>query len=466
MAKNEKEGFHIALKASENVEGLKLNVVSGARDDISIEIFKEHHIKTGRKYYYPDPIVPFDGTFAATANENAVILVRFDTSAETEAGLYNYKFNITDANGTVVGEYSVDLTVWDFALPEYFSTDTAVGFYTDLMLNQEKLPGRLEKKYHIYYYEMLLDYGLSCYDLPYDILNEKADQYMSDPRVTSFRVPVSGDDAKLLQYYEKLKSNPVWLEKAYYYPYDEPGSVEAFKSIEQICGRLKELTPEIRIVIPFFQNIPYDSDTDEIEFLDEYLGIWCPKSACWKEGWLKDPHGNGYFGDRMDEQKAEGDKIWWYVCWEPGPPYNNLYVDEVGLDHIKLFWQQYQVGAEGFLYWGVNYWKYIDDPWTDMATLQGWLSNDVYGDGSLIYPGRQADVDGPVASIRMECIRNGLEDIELLKLAEELLGKEWVDEHVLKVSTNITKHEKDNDKFNAARREIAAAVEAAVKAQN
>lgn len=463
MAKNEKEGFHIAIRSTEDVEGLKVNLVSGNRDDISVEMFSEHFIKSIRKYY-PDPIVPFDGTFSVASKKNSAILVRFNTEADTEAGTYAYKFNITDPTGAVIGEYNVNLTVWDFALPEYFSTESAVGLSSDYITTHEKLPGRLSKSYHVKYYEMLLDYGLTAYDIPYDILDEKADAYMSDPRVTSFSVPICRwDDEKLLEYYEKIKSNPVWLEKAYFYPYDEPTTQEHMDIVEELCSRLQTLAPEIKIVIPFFKNIKVDNDTDEIDFLEDYVTIWCPKSAAWEEGWLDDPLNRGYFGDRMEEQKAGGDKVWWYVCWEPGPPYNNLYVDEVGLDHVKLFWQQYQFGSDGFLYWGSNYWKYTDDPWTDMATVK-WLTNNVFGDGSLLYPGNKVGIEGPVASLRLECIRNGMEDIEMLKLAEELLGKDWVDEKVYKVSQSITDHVKETSVFNAVRKEIGEAVEIALKA--
>ncbi len=39
-------------------------------------------------------------------------------------------------------------------------------------------------------------------------------------------------------------------------------------------------------------------------------------------------------------------------------------------------------------------------------------------------------VEGPVASLRLDCIRNGMEDYDLLLLAESLLGRDWVVEQV------------------------------------
>ena len=97
-----------------------------------------------------------------------------------------------------------------------------------------------------------------------------------------------------------------------------------------------------------------------------------------------------------------------------------------------------------------------------MATVQGWLSDSVYGDGSLFYPGRNVGVEGPVASLRLDCIRNGIEDIELLKLAEEKLGKAWVDEQLDNVTKSVTNHTKKNNVYNETRIAIGEALEAAL----
>ena len=34
------------------------------------------------------------------------------------------------------------------------------------------------------------------------------------------------------------------------------------------------------IVVPFFQNVQYDKDRDQIAFMSEFIDIWCPKSFC------------------------------------------------------------------------------------------------------------------------------------------------------------------------------------------
>ena len=458
MAKNEKEAFNISLRADNNVEGIKLVMLDGETDDMKIEIFNEYLIKTGRKYHYPDPLVPYTDSFDVEKNVTKTLMVRFDADENTKAGERKYKFALVH-NDKALAEYDITVNVWNFALPEALSCESAVGLSNDQIFMHEKTSGPLSGKIVRAYYDMLVDYGMSPYDLPYDVLNDKADEYMSDPRVTSFRVSHSYNDSTLIKQYEKLKSNPEWLDKAYYYPFDEPGDLTDLQTIEKSCERLKSLTPEIRIVIPFFQNITYDNNTDEVDFLDRYLGIWCPKAPCWnKNGWLADPLGRGYFGDRMAEQKEQGDKIWWYVCWEPGSPYCNLYVNEIGLEHIELFWQQYFYEVDGFLYWASNYWNYVK-PYESMATVPH-LSSTCYGDGSLLYPGKPVGVDGPVASFRLDCIRNGMEDYDLLLMAEELLGRSWVVDQVKKVSESLTVHTKDAAVYFDVRNTIGDAIEA------
>ncbi|HEY6003780.1 MAG TPA: DUF4091 domain-containing protein, partial [Anaeromyxobacter sp.] len=55
------------------------------------------------------------------------------------------------------------------------------------------------------------------------------------------------------------------------------------------------------------------------------------------------------------------------------------------------------------------------DPWTDVRASAG------NGDGTLLYPGRPAELGGtrpfPVESIRLKAIRDALEDVELFRAA-------------------------------------------------
>lgn len=468
MAKNEDEGAQIFFRASERMGSVALDVTAVPEDGPALLIYKESTVPTG-EVNTPDALAPFSGKLTLMRDKTVGVYLRFRAEKDQKPGTYTYSFALR-VKDEVVDTYSVDVTVYDFALSDELASATAVG------LNRWSISGfhgvsegdGLDALYKNYY-DLMLDYKVTAYDLPYDILDERADAYMSNPHVTSFRVPTCDeDDARLAQIYEKLCSDPTWLAKAYFYPLDEPTSKEMLDNLAALCERLNRIAPEIRICTPFFLNIDYDKDTDQITFMTDKTTLWCPKSymyitsnvysAAQKQKYPS-------FGERMAEREAAGDSVWWYVCWEPGDPYNNMFVDQLGIQHRILFWQQYAHGVDGFLYWSANHWTGetgTGDPWTDMATVKN-LSPDVYGDGSLLYNGNVVGIDGGCPSLRLAAIRDGIEDYNLFKMASDLLGDDYVAAKIAEVTESLIKYTTDTEVFLAVRKAVYEAIAEAVK---
>ncbi len=65
------------------------------------------------------------------------------------------------------------------------------------------------------------------------------------------------------------------------------------------------------------------------------------------------------------------------------------------------------------------------DPWFDPG-----FRIRFNGDGFLFYPGDDAGIDGPVASIRLKNLRDGMEDYEYFAILQQLGGKDVVDKVV------------------------------------
>ena len=93
-----------------------------------------------------------------------------------------------------------------------------------------------------------------------------------------------------------------------------------------------------------------------------------------------------------------------------------------------LFWQTWQYHCTGVLYWGLNYWSGMDRPLTpeQRAFPRGpWQSTttgaNYMGYGYFIYPGFTPDK--PLSSLRLETIRDGIEDYELLHLLNSLVER-------------------------------------------
>ena len=154
-----------------------------------------------------------------------------------------------------------------------------------------------------------------------------------------------------------------------------------------------------------------------------------------------------------------GSRVWWYVCNYPQPPYLNIFTNDIGLHSRALFWQQYRYGVTGFLYWSSTCWLHMEDPWEDTDTF----GNDIHGDGILFYPGEKIGIHGPVTSLRLKIVRDGIEDYDLFTLAEKVLGREALVEKILSVTPSLVEVTADGDTFAAVRAEIGCALDTAFK---
>lgn len=458
MAKNESESCTVSLRSDSRITGMKF-VVTDLPSDVEVTVFKEFMIPIENKEY-PDPLVESNLAVSVNAESTLSFLFRFTTDADTESGDHTVTIRLENKEGQLACEYKVTIHVWDFSYPDVLTTFGCGDIDEADLAKMHKVDVDSDEFEDLYksYYDFLLDYSFNAYEIPYDVLDSRADAYMSDPRVKSFKIDHTLPDATLRQIYNKLKTNPEWLEKAFFYPFDEPLTPEHQDQFIAACQRLEKLCPDVRRVVPFYKNPDYHADPslDQVELLSQYTDIFCPKAYCFrdaniytsaqKEKW-------GSFKTRMENFKENGYDLWWYVCWEPGHPYINMYLNELGLNHRVLFWQQYFYNVDAFLFWELNHWGGVSNPWEDMATVKG-LSPDVFGDGSLLYNGNYVRLDGAVASLRLDAIRDGIEDYELLILAKEHLGEEWVLARVKKITSDILNHTNSYVTFETVRAEI------------
>jgi hypothetical protein len=427
---------------------------------------------------YPDALIPLDVKKSFDLPKETVrgIFIRFTTETSAAAGKYIYNVKLKTKAGTVLHSYELTLNVYDVVLPEASTLRTAVGLSIQSLAKQhyiiatvtDPLIGKhLERATELYvkYYEFLLDHKITPIELPYDILDERADKYMSDPRVTSFLVPTGVSDEKLKAYYDKLCTNPEWLSKAYAYPVDEPNSIEAIDLVIAESERIRRICPELKINGAFFTNISYDGTRDTVDIMEQYHDIICPKIANWNVNdrnygcGIQDVLGNkGTFTSRINKMREEGKEIWSYVGVTPRGQYYTLMVDEEGLRHRRIFWQHYELGATCFLYWSCNWWNGIAAPWTQMNTVM-WADVTAFGDGSLLYNGNKVGVDGACGSIRLEGFRDGIEDYDLIVMAKELLGEKWINKRISRANSTVT----TDSYLNSIRTEIIKAIEDELK---
>ena len=441
VARNATEGCQFSVLSMKGErKNLKIEIIGDTDKGVKVELLREHYVNC-EGALYPDPVLDDSGLFDLDEWQNVTYIINFTTTLDTKPGNYDFKVVLYE-NGELYGEYNLWLRVWNFAIESDKLMDTSFGIDTRWLFLQHKTDDKegVFKKY----YDMLLErYHICGRFLPYDILDPRADEYMNDPRVKSFHVPYGDDDEKILAYYNKLKTNPAWLDKAMFYVVDEPQRMEDYERIRVVCERLSAIFPEYKLVVPYYMD-PRDGEGKRaVDLLEEYNIVWCPKSSLFKAEWLK---------DYMATRREKGDKTWWYCCWEPPLPYANLFIDMEGFYHRAIFWQQYLYDMKGFLYWQTTHWN-NGSPW-DVTSPVPELSYYCFGDGSLLYNGDRVGIDGPVGSYRLELVRSAIEDYRMFQLAEEAFGREYVEEQIKKITTNVREYCDDHRLLARVRMEI------------
>ncbi len=473
MMKGETEGCQLIVYSDAEIKKgfLTSDAEKYEEQGITMQTFimnKTHSIKNKK---WTDSAIPYYGTKIAFESQRIIpFIVDFTTTKDTPAGSYTYTYEFKNgANDEVLASFTVNVHVWDIVLPEDKTFATSAG------INAVQI-SRFDRGSEMYkqYYDMLLEHNVSGHVLPYDILTEEAEAYMSDPRVTSFVIGIweakLWDDEKILTYYNRVKENPEWFKKAIFYVIDEPTTEEALANYREYCDRFAKLCPGIGVIAPFYTNNQTGVGKDQVDAMAPSTILWCPKLCLWDDSESYDPFldytPEKSFAERMKEFQEEGDTVWAYVCNAPTSPYAQLFIDTDGLVQRLMMWQFYQRDIEGFLYWGVSTWGYNGDnvdPWKQPYTGVGdGKGNNVYGEGFLFYPGTPVGIPGPIPTIRLKILRDGIDDIEMFYLAEQYLDKDWLDSKINEATPTLTSYTSEEN-FYKIRKEIGDALEAALK---
>ncbi len=237
----------------------------------------------------------------------------------------------------------------------------------------------------------------------------------------------------------------------YVQPYDEP-SPEKYEEVARTLAGLGRHAPGV----PRLMDAVYPPALpDELR---QNIDLWCPLSP-------------GILNNEFEREQAGGDTIWWYVCCGPRGQYANFFTNQSVIENRMLLCQTWQHKVTGVLYWGLNYWISWGAEVPQPRFPQGrWYSSttnehaNYHGDGYFIYPG--PTVDAPLSSIRLETLRDGVEDYEYLtRLAELARGRDVPAEaeRLLsvppEVSPSLTGFTRDSDTFRRYRMRLAEWIE-------
>ncbi len=483
-AKNEVESCQIIVTARDgNLQRVEADItplIGPDQFEIPVEnilLYKEVYIPvrysapraTLPPGWYPDPLVPFknpytgelirgprwtdreleDGRrfgaagFDLWRDHHQPLWIDIKIPRGAPAGLYQGSVRVW-AQNTKESSIPLKLTIWDFTLPDgpthenHFGGFYSVARYYDIDRNSERFH-LLEDRY----IEMMAAHRLNP-PLPDRLhpeidetgaiaINEEIDRKLSNfvntysltnieiPRAP-FRDILGRDRLRAIQYYKSwfaYLEQKGWERGAYLYMLDEPNDAEAYERVRNLGAVVKEADPRIRRLVV---EQPYMQDP-EWGALDEAIDIWCPLFAFIHEPSVK-------------EKQAKGDEVWSYSALvQSAPRYHPEYetvrrdnppywqIDFPVMSYRIAPWLNRRYGVTGLLYWSTVYWSSPKrDPWDDPG-----FRIHFNGDGFLFYPGQDAGIEGPIASIRLKNLRDGMEDYEYFAILQERGGEDAVE---------------------------------------
>ena len=425
---------------------------------LKTKVLREHYVNINGQMV-PDALPPLDGPVSVKGGNSQGFVVKVWAETNQPAGLYSATLTVTDADsGKVIKTANVYTYVYGFSLSDETALRTAVGLGDLGIYNSYNKKGMNDMEYwdlYKVYYDFLLENRLCAYHLPYNLTDGRVVDYLNNPRVNSFVINKISDNEE--QAYSILSQNQSWLKKGFYYYVDEPTNTNLLNNLAAAGNRLSGTFPGYRQVSPFFTNIAVGEE-DQIEFMKPFVNIWCTKvfaftphdkSVIAGTQYLTTSVQNkkyGSFSERMAALSKEGHELWLYFCWEPGQPYANWLALGDGTEPVVSIWQCKLTDATGVLYWASTWWT--SDPLNNLTPLVGAAS---HGDGVLLYSGAQVGIYEPISSFRLENIRNGIQDYQLLTMLESAAGEEVTDEMVAMVSTDVVTYTNNDDYLKAVR---------------
>ncbi|MFA7174910.1 MAG: glycoside hydrolase domain-containing protein [Kiritimatiellia bacterium] len=482
LARNESESAQLLITASDDapiadvtVELTTLSDSGRQRFDGEVTWQRVGYIRRQHPYHphpcgapidenwLPDPLLPAAPfTVRASATQGVWLTARAGHGAKP--GIYSGEV-ILSAGGKPLRKVPVTLRVRDFSNPKTFGLPTAfcvMDTYTRAQYPEQ--PEEMVRKAH----DLMLDYRLnpdniSRTELPriedllharergmnrFNILNLVPKP--TKPVKLTYNAPISAYTpafyeelkARLTPYVAKLREHG--LEKsAYLYGFDERPH-EYYSALGELWRKLKVDFPDIPVMTTSKMYLDMRDGKNHPE--QDITDWFCPLTSVY------DPA-------LSEKLRAQGRQVWWYVCCGPTYPQANFASIEYPFIEGRLLgWLTYRYRADGLLFWHVNLWPDKPPLKLDDTFLTDWKAQNslkVPGDGQLLYPGEY----GPLPSIRLANVRDGVEDYEWLMMLAQTKGRDAADAMAAELIRGMTDFERSPEALRKMRARLADALE-------
>lgn len=417
--------------------------------------------------YMPDGLIPMDlsvkyGENIVKENCNQGITIDFIAYKDTPAGTYtgNYILILDDEEI----EIPVEVTVWDFALPEDSTCNSSVIIYENSIRYGEMNNTADIQDLYKNYYDQLLRYKLNGMWVPYALVSPEALvnsvlEYWDHPNFQTYGMPHQSFISKgwngwtlgAEEYYRQTMmglayastEDMILFDKMYFWPVDEPdgginGNLNALQEWDAKIQNLKatvekdlieegffnDKTPEFKEKLLYsLRNIQHVCTTYWENTDDWYLEgmdiTFCPVISTWED----------YFEELSMKQDAEekNNEVWYYTCVTPQTPYPTHFIDDYLITIREMKWMQMYYGFDAYLYWAAsqaireNQGTFLEQKINPYETaLRFMVGNIPNGDGYLLLAGARYEQDTPIATQRLLAYREGQDDLDMMHYLDSI----------------------------------------------
>lgn len=485
-ARNEYESFQVIIRAPVGQGLSNVNVTAsdlagpGLINKSNIALYREHYIQVTTPSpdspyspgWWPDALIPFvhpetgqslsGGRFPAapfpvSAGQNQPVWVEVFIPEGTPAGTYQGQLTVT-ANGYEPTVVPLTVTVRNFTLPARSSLRSTFGDIRDLTRFHGVSEGtpeynEVEQRYAtalVKHRVALYNTAASTPDIAEDgsVDTTRSDAamrfYMDTLGANSWQIPfrkfvpftdpLGVDRPRALRYlrslYDYLAVNG-WADRAYTFSVDEPGSAQEYQAVRDFASLVHEANPNLKFLLtePPTPQDPLWGD------LYGNVDIWVPGFG-------------SYDSVSAQTRQTLGEEVWSYAAGWQCADCPKWLLDYPAINHRIPLWINWTSHITGLFYWTTTYWP--NDPWVDPKTYGSYN-----GDGSLLYPGDAVGYQGPVTSLRLKAIRDGMEDYEYLKLLADLGDKASANTIAQPIASSFTSWSQNSEDLYAAREQLA-----------
>ena len=393
-----------------------------------------------RAGWWPDPLLDLP-EIEPQSRRNQPFWLELKSGADTAPGLYRGVLGLYRGERRL-GEIPVEARVYDAVLPDSNAVGTAFAFYPDAV---RRLYGGGDGAMLRRYWKLLAEHRIGLDHLyrkrppsaaemdhweaggaqAFNLLNIAPRAY-SDAELEDLA-------AALEPAVEELRRRGL-LHRAYLYGFDEARRPD-FGALRRAFSFFKERFPDLRTF-----TTAIDPSLGRGSGLAGTVDMWAPLLPT-------------YHAPDAEAARSEGQEVWWYICIAPTHPFPNWFIEYPAAGARLVWWMGYRQGVDGLLYYNINRWpgprrplRQSDGALTDWNPVSYGTAN---GDGCLLYGG----AEGPLASLRLKLVRDGIEDVGLLHLLAKKMGDGGARARQLcdAVAPGPDEYEKDGAALAAAR---------------